>query len=145
MENFSRDFGVNDPLTLSEIHTIQAIGNNPDNNVKIIADTLGVTPSAASQVIKKLNRREFVRKIRGFRNEKEVTLELTEKGRIAYQNHELIHAHVQEQIISRIGDLNDGERNTIWKVFSAFDSVYNETLENIAKLQSVESGDESDE
>ena len=49
MENLPRTFGVDKPLFLSEIHTIQAIGNTKDNNIRIIAGILGVTPSAVSQ------------------------------------------------------------------------------------------------
>jgi DNA-binding MarR family transcriptional regulator len=131
MENFPRDFGVDDPLFLSEIHTIQAIGNTPENNVRIIAGILGVTPSAASQVISRLTRRGLVRKIRGVRNEKEVSLELTDEGLSANNAHEEIHAQVYTRIAERIGDLDEQERATIARVFSAFESVYDERIEEL--------------
>ena len=128
MESIPCMFGVNEPLFLTEIHTIQAIGKTPDNNVRIIADILGVTPSAASQVITKLTRRGLVRKIRGVRNEKEVSLQLTEQGMVAYNNHEQIHAQIYSRIIERIGPLSEDERTTMGRVFCAFEMIYDERI-----------------
>ena len=140
MESIPRDFGVEDPLFLSEIHTIQAIGNSPENNVQIIAGLLGVTPSAASQVITKLTKRGLVRKIRGIRNEKEVSLELTGQGLIAFKNHEHIHEQVQKLITERIGQLNDEELDTLRRVFSAFESVYDERIEALMQVTEGKTG-----
>ncbi|MFA5237205.1 MAG: MarR family transcriptional regulator [Methanoregula sp.] len=128
MENMPRDFGVEKPLFLSEIHTIQAIGNTKENNVRIIADVLGVTPSAASQMITRLMKKGLVKKIRGVKNEKEVALELTDAGLVAFNCHEEIHDRMFERIAERIGDLNDDERATLARVLSAFESVYDERI-----------------
>ncbi|MFA7694353.1 MAG: MarR family transcriptional regulator [Methanoregula sp.] len=128
MESIPCRFGVDDPLFLTEIHTIQAIGDTKDNNVRIVANILGVTPSAASQVITKLTKRGLVRKIRGVRNEKEVSLELTEQGRIAYTSHEQIHAQIYMRILERIGPLSGEELATMDRVFCAFESVYDERI-----------------
>jgi len=128
MESIPCRFGVDEPLCLSEIHTIQAIGDTPENNVRTIAGLLGVTPSAASQVITRLAKRGFVRKVRGIKNEKEVVLELTRPGRTAYASHAEIHRQVYERIAGRIGPLADGERATLDRVLSAFESVYEERI-----------------
>lgn len=136
MERIPCNFGLDDPLFLSEIHTVEAIGNTPDNNVRIIADVLGVTPSAASQVIKKLKDRGLVRKIRGIRNEKEVSIELTEQGLIAFTNHAQTHAHIQE----RIGHINEKESAAVIRVLSAFESVYDERIGELACGKTVGQG-----
>jgi len=132
MENLPRDFGVDVRLHLSEIHAIQAIGTTPENNIRTIADILGVTPSAASQAITRLTKRGLVKKVRGLRNEKEVTLELTEKGQTAFQNHEQIHAEMYEQIASRIGPLNEKELEVLDRVFSAMESVYDQRIRELS-------------
>jgi len=132
MENLPRDFGVDVRLHLSEIHAIQAIGTTPENNIRIIADILGVTPSAASQVITRLTKRGLVKKVRGLRNEKEVTLELTEKGQTAFKNHERIHAEMYEQTASRIGPLSEMEMEVLDRVFSAMESVYDQRIREIS-------------
>lgn len=132
MESIPCRFGVDEPLCLSEIHTIQAIGDTPENNVRTIAGILGVTPSAASQVITRLAKRGFVRKVRGVKNEKEVTLELTPQGKTAYASHAQVHREVYERIAGRIGPLNAGERATLDRVLSAFDAVYEERIRELS-------------
>ena len=133
MENQPHDFGIDVPLHLSEIHTIQAIGQTPDNNIRILADCLGVTPSAASQVVSRLTKRGLVRKVRGIRDEREVTLELTESGKTAFQNHETTHTRLYERIASRVGPLSEMEREVLARVFSAMESVYDERIHEIEK------------
>jgi len=134
MESIPCRFGVDEPLCLSEIHTIQAIGDTPENNVRTIAGILGVTPSAASQVITRLAKRGFVRKVRGVKNEKEVTLELTRQGKTAYTSHAQVHRQVYERISGRIGPLSAGERATLDRVLSAFDTVYEDRIRELSFL-----------
>ncbi len=123
------DFGVPEPLYVSEMHTLQAIGRTPDNNVGIIADLTGVTPSAASQVITKLTKRGLVQKVRGARNDKEILLKLTPLGLIAYHNHEKIHAEKCEGIFRAIGPLSEEERSTLERAFSSIELYYNKSIE----------------
>jgi DNA-binding MarR family transcriptional regulator len=135
MEDLPHDFGVDTLLHLSEIHTIQAIGKTPENNIRIIAGILGVTPSAASQVITRLTRRGLVTKIRGLRNEKEVSLDLTKKGLIAFRNHEEVHARVYDLVAERVCPLSDEERDMLNRIFSAFESVYDERIRNLTQAR----------
>jgi DNA-binding MarR family transcriptional regulator len=134
VESIPYNFGIDKPLFISEIHTIHAIGSTPKNNVRIIADVLGVTPSAASQVITKLTKRGLVRKIRGVHNEKEVSLELTEKGLIAFKNHEQFHAQDFRRISERIGNLSEEERLIFGQVFSEVESIFDERIEELKKV-----------
>lgn len=131
MESIPRDYGVNDPLYLSEIHILQAIGDTPENNLRIIAGLLGVTPSAISQAVTKLAGRGLVRKIRGRKNEREVSLELTDLGRIAYEHHERSHGQIYTRITERIGTLSDEELALVGRVFHAFESVYDDRIEEL--------------
>jgi len=128
MEDMPRTFGVETPLFLSEIHTIQAIGRTKENNIRTIAEILGVTPSAASQTVTRLKKKGFVKKVRGIKNEKEVSLVLTPAGKIAYDNHEKTHERMYERIARRLGPLNGNERIFLARVFSAFESVYDERI-----------------
>lgn len=131
MESIPRDYGVKDPLYLSEIHILQAIGDTHENNLRIIAGQLGVTPSAISQAVTKLAGRGLVRKIRGRKNEREVSLELTDLGRIAYEHHERSHGQIYARIVERIGTLSDEELILVGRVFHAFESVYDERIEEL--------------
>lgn len=135
MENTPRTFGMETPLFLSEIHAIQAIGRTKDNNIQTIAEILGVTASAASQTVTRLKKKGFVEKVRGMKNEREVSLILTPKGRIAYENHEKIHEQMYERVAGRIGELTDDERVFLARVFSAFESVYNERIQELTSCE----------
>ncbi len=136
MENMPHYFGVEHPLYLSGIHTTQAIGKTPENNIRAIATLLGVTPSAASQVITWLIGRGLVKKVRGRRNEKEVSLELTEEGMATFTMHEQIHVQLYEQIAGRIGPLSEADRVMVSRGFSAFESVCDRRIEEL--LQAAE-------
>ena len=61
-EKVPMDFGVEEMLYPSEIHTIEAIGNNSRINVSQLAELLGITKGAVSQMINKLVRKQFVKK-----------------------------------------------------------------------------------
>ena len=138
MDSLPFHCGANESFTLSEIHVIRVIKNTPENNVRIIAGILAVTPSAASQMIKKLTKRGLVRKIRGVRNEKEVTLELTEKGSVVFDRLQESNAQVQKRIIDRAGKMDEDDRRVIGRVFSVIESLYDE---RIAELSCVTGSD----
>lgn len=85
------DFGVDESLCRSEIHTIQTIGNNEGLNITQLAKMLDVTKPTISERINKLSKIKLVVKKSNDMNNKEVVLFLTEKGWVAYQNHEKKH------------------------------------------------------
>ncbi|MDD1723721.1 MAG: MarR family winged helix-turn-helix transcriptional regulator, partial [Methanospirillum sp.] len=128
-EKLPRNFGIDSPLYPSEIHTIQAIGDYPDSNVRTVARNLGITPGAASQQISRLAKRGLIRKVRGKKNEKEVHLELTDPGRIVYDTHDIVHEKVYARIVSRIGLISDEEAAFLNRVLDAVESVYDERID----------------
>ena len=87
----SRDFGTGVPIYRKEIHTLQAIGQHPKINITALAEHMGVTKGAVSQMITKLVKKKMVRKIYTKGNKKEVILELTDLGWIGYHNHGKFH------------------------------------------------------
>ena len=136
-EKLPRNYGIEELITPSDIHVLQAVGDNPENNVRTIADILGVTPGAASQQLSKLSKRGLVTKVRGIKNEKEVYLMLTPKGDIAYRAHEKVHEMVYLRIIERIGPLSPDEMNTLKNILHAIESVYDERLDEVRKSLSM--------
>ena len=53
-ESLPRDFGTGDLLYSSEIHTLQAIGNNSNINLTELAEILDISKSGTSKFVKKL-------------------------------------------------------------------------------------------
>lgn len=127
-ESLPRYFGIDIPLYPSEVHTIQAVGDNPGYNVRTIAEVLGITPGAASQVITRLAKRGLIKKVRGKKNEKEVHLELTGQGSIAYQTHATLHERVYQRIADRIGPLTDEDILLLSRILRSVEGVYDERI-----------------
>lgn len=94
LEKRAYDFGVGEKLFPSEIHTLQAIGNNSCINVSSLAREQGVSRAAVSQMVAKLAKRGFIKKLKSLENSKEVLLVLTEKGKAAFDGHEKFHAEM---------------------------------------------------
>ena len=93
-------------ITPKEIHTIQAIGEHKSINVKELGDYFGVTKSAASQMIKKLTKKGFVKKINPPNNNKELQLILTKLGKRAFYAHEQFHAAHMNELIENLGNFS---------------------------------------
>lgn len=76
-----RDFGVGVPLYPSEIHTIEAIGAHEPINAKALAQALGITNGAVTQIADKLQKKGLVEKFKIDGNQKTVYIKLTALGR----------------------------------------------------------------
>ncbi len=103
MHSAPRDFGTGVPLHRTEIHTIQAIGENPGINLTGLARRMGVTKGAVSQTVSRLVEKALVRKSHPPGNAKEIRLELTDLGRIGYRTHERFHTDMFETITGHFG------------------------------------------
>ena len=84
--------GSGGKVYLAEMQTISMIGENPEINMTQLADHMGVTRGAVSQVIRKLAAKKLVVRT-NHRNQKEVNLGLTESGRIV---HDFYRARMRE-------------------------------------------------
>lgn len=106
-ESSKRDYGVDIPLTQTEIHLIAVIGEQPGIGVKGLAKEKGVTDGAASQMVRKLVQKELIQKRVSAESEAKVELTLTEKGKICFEEHRQYHAKENEkwyQILDKLDD-----------------------------------------
>lgn len=100
----ARTFGTDTELYHSEIHMLQCIADNPDLHISGVARLLGVTRGAASQMAKRLERKQMVTRGASSGDHKKVVLLLTPKGRTAAANHREAH----EKYNARIAELLQG-------------------------------------
>ena len=91
IEDLHVHFGEGVEATPKEIHTIEAIGKYENLNVKEVAEHFGVTKSAASQIISKLENKGFVNKEFAENSNREYELSLTDSGWKAFHAHEKTH------------------------------------------------------
>lgn len=87
----TRYYGTDQPLYEAEIHMIKSIEENKGIHVTGLADMLGVTKGAVSQIIMKLEHKGMIIKNTDPRNLSRLVLSLTSKGETAYMNHEKLH------------------------------------------------------
>jgi DNA-binding MarR family transcriptional regulator len=98
------DFGTGIPLYRSEIHTIEIVGKSPGINVTRLAERMGVTKGAVSQMLARLIKKKLIEKRAMPGNEKEVMIELTDLGRLAFENHEALHRQILAVLREHYGD-----------------------------------------
>ncbi|MCT4566481.1 MAG: MarR family transcriptional regulator [Maledivibacter sp.] len=126
-----RDFGTGDFLYSTEIHTIVAISKTPGTNLTQLAETLGVSKSAASKFIKKLIAKHYIIKSRPVDNQREVIFNLTDKGKIAFQGHERFSSETFKRVYSILEDSKEREIVTIENFLEKLNEELAQIIEKI--------------
>lgn len=132
MESTPRDFGSGDLLYSTEIHTIESIGKNNSINLTKLAEYMGVSKSAVSKTTKKLLKKNYIIKSRPVDNQKEVIFDLTDKGRRAFQGHEIFSQEVFERIFDILKNLKEDEV----AIIESYLKKMNKELSEILKRES---------
>ena len=96
LDRKTRYYGTDQPLYEAEIHMIKSIKENEGIHVTGLADMLGVTKGAVSQIIMKLEHKGMIIKDTDPRNLSRLVLRLTSKGETAYLHHEKLHQKFDE-------------------------------------------------
>ena len=104
LDRTPRNFGLEEPLVGSEVHTIAAIGESSMANITKLAKNLGITKAAASQAVRKLHNKGYLRKLRDDNNRREVYLALTDKGERADQGHKDVWSKTCTTFLSDLTD-----------------------------------------
>ena len=84
-----REFGTKHALYQSEIHFIDAIEPGDGMIASRVAQKLGITKGAVTQIADKLIKKELIEKYKKPDNKKEVYIKLTKGGEVAYDSHRL--------------------------------------------------------
>lgn len=110
MDKETRYYGTDQPLYEAEIHMIKSIKENEGIHVTGLADTLGVTKGAVSQIIGKLEHKDMIKKDTDPHNLSRLVLRLTEKGEIAYLNHEKLHEQYESFFQNALSNATEENR-----------------------------------
>jgi len=113
IESTSRDYGGGRSLFSSEIHALSKIDEHPGVNLTGLADSLDVSKSAASKVVKKLMDSDFIVKRFADDNKKEVYFFVTAQGKLAVQGHSRFRERVFGPLFQREAKLEAKERASI--------------------------------
>ncbi len=88
LEKSPIDIGIGDRLNAAQVHTIEAIGKGYGKTVTALSAYFMVTKGAVSQIVSLLYKMGYLTKTKRKGNDKEIILELTDKGQLAFWMHE---------------------------------------------------------
>jgi DNA-binding MarR family transcriptional regulator len=90
-----------DSLSISEMHTIEAVGDaGPDGRtITDIAMALNISPPSVTMMVKRLEKKGFVFKARGEKDGRCIFVRLTELGRRA----DISHRYFHRQMVRAVG------------------------------------------
>lgn len=112
----TRNYGTDQALHNAEIHMIKAIYENKNIHVTALADKLGVTKGAISQVLLKLQKKGMIVKEKDPKNLSRILLNVTAKGEIAHKTHLEIHKQFN-QIFKEVIDGFEEEEIVVIRKF----------------------------
>jgi DNA-binding MarR family transcriptional regulator len=124
------EYGTGARLYMGEIHTVEAIGRNGGINVTSLADKMGITKGAVSQMTARLLKKGLIKKTKGNVPGNEVVLELSKKGWVAFRAHEKFHLGMYTDIFS---DLNEEQLGFLQKVLSKTDRHLDASMAELKK------------
>lgn len=117
----TRNYGTDQPLYDAEVHLIKVIKENEGIHITALAEKLNVTKGAVSQLIMKLQKKGMVVKEPDTSNQSRILLKLTNKGQIAYVNHEALHKNFDDMVEGILKDETKENKEFISKFLSDLD------------------------
>lgn len=127
-ESKKRTYGTDTLLSKAEIHTIAAVGDHPEINITALAEVLGITKGAASQMIYKLVRKGCVEKQSAPTSDAAVVLRLTPAGQINYAAHAQYHQAANDAALALLAEMPQSVYQEILAYLSAFEASIDDAL-----------------
>lgn len=110
IEERSLDNRLTHGLTITEVHTIVAVGLHERNPMNVVAARLGVTLATLTTAVAKLVRKGFIERSRFEDDRRVVLVSLTKKGRQVLRAHNLFH---HQMIDEALADLTEEEERVL--------------------------------
>ena len=115
-----RDYGTGHLLYQSEIHAISVIQHHQQANASALAQIMGVTKGAITQVVNKLILKGLVEKYNLPNNKKEVYFLLTESGAVANAAHNRYHEEMHGPVMDYLEHLDTEKLTIVENFFTVF-------------------------
>lgn len=114
---------TNDELSLTEIHTIEAVGTDGSKKMSDVASILQITVSTLTISINRLVNKGYVERYRCENDKRVVKVMLTDKGKTVLSEHEKFHENMIEFICD---NLDETQINIVVKSISKLLSFFSE-------------------
>lgn len=113
-------------LSVTEIHTIEAIGEKEERTMSEIANDLGITVGTLTTAINKLIKKGYVERRRIEEDRRIVLVKLTKKGKNASYLHKKFH---DEMIKATIEKLNKQEEDVLISSLESLSKFFHDKYE----------------
>jgi DNA-binding MarR family transcriptional regulator len=100
IEEYSIKSGAFKDLSITEIHTIEAVGLYGSRTMSEIASKLDITMGTLTTAIDKLIKKTYVERSRSLVDRRIVNVSLTNRGKLAYRIHEKFHMDMVKEIMN---------------------------------------------
>ena len=117
-------------LSISEMHTLEAIGMYSEHTSSEVAKKLSITAGTLSVAINSLVKKDYVVRQRMENDRRVIKLGLTKKGKLVYRLHEKFH---REMVKRTIEGMDDEEVEVLLRGLSNLHSFLFELVESIGK------------
>lgn len=102
--------GLDDEVSITEIHILEKIGNMERGRMSDIARALDITLATLTVACERLEKKDLITRARAERDRRVVLVSLTPKGRAAYQYHQQFH---HDLIDAALEGLSEEEHRTL--------------------------------
>lgn len=96
-------------LSITEVHTLAAVGTGRPKTMTHVANILGIKVSTLTTGIGKLVKKGYVERLRDEKDRRIVKIRLTEKGAVAVREHEDFHESMVKEAIAQIPEESIGQ------------------------------------
>ncbi|WP_373897260.1 MarR family winged helix-turn-helix transcriptional regulator [Haloimpatiens sp. FM7315] len=110
-------------LSITEIHTIEAMGMYEAKAMSEVAKKLDITVGTLTTAINNLVRKEYVERKRDESDRRVVKIALTKKGKLAYRVHDKFHS---DMIKATIEGLSGQEEDILIKSLDKLNTFFKE-------------------
>lgn len=114
-------YGTEDLLYSAEVHMIEMIGSYKTITTTKLAEVLGITKGAVSQITRKLLEKNLIEKVPSKEKNNEVLISLTEKGKNVYFYHQDMHKDMLRQIDLILSDLSEEGKMAMNRIIQVID------------------------
>ena len=122
----AKTYGTEDMLYSAEVHMIEIIGSHKAITTTKLAEVLGITKGAVSQVTRKLLEKNLITKMPSKKKVNEVFISLTDKGKVVYAYHRNMHEEMISKIDLILSDLPKESKTAINKIMQAIEDSLDE-------------------
>lgn len=116
-------------INASKVHTIEAIGKGYAKSVTALSDYFMITKGAVSQVVSKLHKDGYIRKVQG--NHKIVILELTDLGNQVLKFHDKYNVSMVKKLHAIRDKYSKKELESFLNILGDVDMIFGEFIEEL--------------